>query len=70
MGMSSLTGGLVLDDCCDHPSSCLDNHQPYPVLCTLLEHVERISRDPDELDKCSLGLSSPLIWTESSGWII
>ena len=35
----------------DHPSSHLDNCQPFPALCTLVEHVEGISRDADELDK-------------------
>ena len=38
-------------DCCDHASSCLDTRQPYPVLCTLVERAEGISRDADELDK-------------------
>ena len=38
-------------DCCDHPSSHLDNHQPYPALCTLVEHAEGISRDANELDE-------------------
>ena len=38
-------------DHCDHPSSRLNNCEFYPVLRTLVEHVEGISRDADELDE-------------------
>ena len=91
VGMSSLTGGLVLDkselvqgselpikylftsspmpltsnvyhvrrgidtisrhDCRDHISSCINSREPYPVLHTLVEHLEGVSRDADELDE-------------------
>ena len=35
----------------DHTSSCIDSREPYPVLCTLVEHLEGVSRDADELDE-------------------
>ena len=38
-------------DRCDHASSCIDSHEPYPALCTLVEHSEGVSRDADKLDE-------------------
>ena len=38
-------------DCCDHASSRIDSHEPYPALRTLVEHSEGISRDADKLDE-------------------
>ena len=35
----------------DHASSHIDSHEPYPALCTLVEHSEGVSRDADELDE-------------------
>ena len=35
----------------DHTSSRIDCHEPYPVLCTLVEHLEGVSRDADKLDE-------------------
>ena len=91
VGMSLLTGGLVLDksklvqgselpinylfastpmpltsnvyhigrgidtisrhDCHDHANSCINSCEPYPVLHTLVERLEGISRDADKLDE-------------------
>ena len=36
---------------CDHASSRIDSHEPYPALCTLVERLEGVSRDADELDE-------------------
>ena len=36
---------------CDHASSHIDSREPYPALCTLVEHLEGVSRDADELDE-------------------
>ena len=38
-------------DCCDHASSRIDSREPYPVLRTLVECSEGVSRDADELDE-------------------
>ena len=38
-------------DCRDHTSSRIDSCEPYPVLCTLVERSEGVSRDADELDE-------------------
>ena len=38
-------------DCCDHASSRIDSHEPYPALHTLVERSEGASRDADELDE-------------------
>ena len=38
-------------DCRDHASSRIDSREPYPVLCTLVECSEGVSRDADELDE-------------------
>ena len=38
-------------DCRDHASSRIDCREPYPVLHTLVECLEGVSRDPDELDE-------------------
>ena len=38
-------------DRCDHTSSRINSHEPYPALCTLVEHLEGVSRDADELDE-------------------
>ena len=38
-------------DCCDHAGSCIDSHEPYPVLRTLVERLEGVSRDADKLDE-------------------
>ena len=38
-------------DCCDHASSRIDSHEPYPALHTLVERLEGVSRDADELDE-------------------
>ena len=38
-------------DFCDHTSSRINSCEPYPVLCTLVEHLEEVSRDADELDE-------------------
>ena len=38
-------------DCRDHTSSRIDSHEPYPVLHTLVERSEGVSRDADELDE-------------------
>ena len=38
-------------DRCDHTSSRIDSHEPYPVLRTLVERSEGVSRDADELDE-------------------
>ena len=35
----------------DHPSSRIDNCEPYPVLHTLVGRTKGISRDADELDE-------------------
>ena len=35
----------------DHTSSRIDSCEPYPVLCTLVEHLEGVSRDADKLDE-------------------
>ena len=35
----------------DHASSRIDSCEPYPALCTLVEHLEGVSRDADELDE-------------------
>ena len=35
----------------DHASSCVDSREPYPALCTLVEHSEGVSRDADKLDE-------------------
>ena len=35
----------------DHASSRVDSREPYPALCTLVEHLEGVSRDADELDE-------------------
>ena len=35
----------------DHASSRINSREPYPVLCTLVEHSEVVSRDADELDE-------------------
>ena len=35
----------------DHASSHINSHEPYPVLRTLVEHSEGVSRDADELDE-------------------
>ena len=35
----------------DHASSCIDSHEPYPVLRTLVERSEGVSRDADKLDE-------------------
>ena len=35
----------------DHASSCIDSHEPYPALRTLVECSEGVSRDADELDE-------------------
>ena len=34
-------------DCCDHTSSRIDGHEPYPALRTLVERLEGVSRDAD-----------------------
>ena len=38
-------------DRCDHTSSHINCHEPYPALRTLLERSEGVSRDADELDE-------------------
>ena len=38
-------------DCCDHTSSRVDSHEPYPALHTRVERSEEVSRDADELDE-------------------
>ena len=38
-------------DRCDHASSRINSHEPYPALRTLVEHSEGVSRDADELDE-------------------
>ena len=38
-------------DCRDHTSSRINSCEPYPALCTLVEHLEGVSRDADELDE-------------------
>ena len=38
-------------DRCDHASSCIDSHEPYPALRTLVERSEGVSRDADKLDE-------------------
>ena len=38
-------------DHCDHTSSRIDCHEPYPALRTLVERSEGVSRDADELDE-------------------
>ena len=38
-------------DHCDHASSHINSHEPYPGLRTLVEHSEGVSRDADELDE-------------------
>ena len=38
-------------DCHDHASSHIDSREPYPVLRTLVERSEGVSRDADELDE-------------------
>ena len=38
-------------DCRDHASSRIDCREPYPVLRTLVERSEGVSRDADELDE-------------------
>ena len=38
-------------DRCDHASSRINSREPYPALCTLVEHSEGVSRDADELDE-------------------
>ena len=38
-------------DCRDHASSRIDSCEPYPVLRTLVEHLEGVRRDADELDE-------------------
>ena len=115
VGMSSLTGGLVLDkseliqgselpinylfastsmpltsnvyhvgqgintisqhDCHDRASSCINSHEPYPVLCTLVERLEELAGMLTNWMSGttaipSLDSPSPLIRTESSGWVI
>ena len=35
----------------DHTSSCINCREPYPVLRTLVERLEGVSRDADELDE-------------------
>ena len=38
-------------DCRDRASSHIDSREPYPALCTLVEHSEGVSRDADKLDE-------------------
>ena len=38
-------------DRCDHTSSHIDSHEPYPALRTLMECSEGVSWDADELDE-------------------
>ena len=38
-------------DRCDHASSHINSHEPYPALCTLVEYAEGVSWDADELDE-------------------
>ena len=40
-------------DHCDHTSSRIDSCEPYPVLRTLVERSEGVSRDADKLDEWS-----------------
>ena len=46
-GINTISG----HDCCDHASSRIDSHEPYPALRTLVECSEGVSRDADELDE-------------------
>ena len=38
-------------DCHDHASSHINSCEPYPVLHTLVERLEGVSRDADKLDE-------------------